>query len=66
MQQHLMQQCGIRARVEERVDDTAPTWMEVYEGVSDPDGFKFALQTAMDAAGLKGPALRRIERFRRL
>jgi len=67
MQQRLADSTGVRARLEERVGPGAtPTWMEVYEGVSDPDGFAATLADAINASELtRGLAqARRVERFR--
>jgi hypothetical protein len=69
MQEQLVKDCGIRARLEERVEaGTTPTWMEVYEGVTDPQTFASHLQAAFGASGLadRHAGARRIERFRRL
>jgi hypothetical protein len=68
MQAELEHTNGIAARVEERLETgSTPTWMEVYEGVTDPDRFAAALQATVDSSGLATHALaRRIERFRRL
>jgi hypothetical protein len=69
MQDRLVTTTGIRARIEERVQAGAtPTWMEVYEGVSDPDAFASSLQAALRASGLAAEhdLTRRIERFRRI
>lgn len=67
MQRQLAELSGVRARVEERVGPNAtPTWMEVYEGVSDPDTFAATLADAVDASGWARElgASRRVERFR--
>lgn len=69
MQQQLAEHCSIRARIEERVGaGAAPTWMEVYEGVSNPEHFAASLQAGVGAIGLNSEqaASRRVERFRRL
>jgi len=69
MQERLVMTTGIRARIEERVQPGAtPTWMEVYEGVSDPGTFASNLQAAVHASGLatEHTLARRIERFRRI
>ncbi len=69
MQQQLAEHCGIRARIEERVGpDAAPTWMEVYEGVINPDLFAASLQAGVGVLGLdrEQASARRVERFRRL
>jgi hypothetical protein len=69
MQIGLTQRAAIRARVEERVGtDAAPTWMEVYEGVTDPEVFAAALQAAVGTIGLapEQVAARHTERFRTL
>jgi hypothetical protein len=58
-----------QARVEERVGSgTAPTWMEVYEGVKEPDSFAMLLDVAVGRAGLTAEqrAARHVERFRAL
>lgn len=68
MQAQLVAGSGIAARVEERVDTgRTATWMEVYEGVTDPEEFASNLQAAVMATGLAeyAPA-RHIERFRPL
>lgn len=60
---------GVRARLEERVErGSTPTWMEVYEGIRDPDTFEAALAAAVRASGLPQEltAVRRVERFRML
>ena len=67
MQQRLADCSGVRARLEERVGPGAtPTWMEVYEGVSDPDGFAATLADAINASESTRELAqaRRIERFR--
>lgn len=58
----------IRTRLEERVGNSTPTWMEVYEGVRDPIAFATALEAAVRACGLPKEltAARRVERFRSL
>lgn len=68
MQAQLSRRNGISARVEERVDSgSAATWMEVYEGVTDPEEFAANLQAAVVATGLaQHTPTRRVERFRRL
>jgi hypothetical protein len=69
MQQRLMNKDGVRARIEERVQAGAtPTWMEVYEGVTDPQAFASNLQAAVRASGMAADHLgeRHIERFRGL
>jgi hypothetical protein len=68
MQAQLTWGNGISARVEERVDSgNAATWMEVYEGVTDPDEFAANLQAAVVSTGLAQHTLaRHVERFRRL
>ena len=67
MQQRLVDSSGVRARIEERVGPGAsPTWMEVYEGVSDPDSFAAALAEALSLS-VWAPEVaqaRRVERFR--
>ena len=67
MQQRLADRSGVRARLEERVGPGAtPTWMEVYEGVSDPDGFAATLAEAVGASEWTRELAqaRRVERFR--
>jgi hypothetical protein len=67
MQQRLADRSGGRARLEERVGPgTTPTWMEVYEGVSDPDGFAVTLADAVNDSGWTRELTqaRRVERFR--
>ena len=67
MQQRLVDCSGVRARLEERVGPGAtPTWMEVYEGVSDPDGFAATLAEAVGAGEWTRELAqaRRVERFR--
>ena len=67
MQQRLADRNGVRARLEERVGPgVTPTWMEVYEGVNDPDGFAASLADALNAGeGTRELAqARRVERFR--
>jgi hypothetical protein len=67
MQQRLADRSGVRARLEERVGPGAtPTWMEVYEGVGDPDGFAATLADAInDGEWTRALAqARRVERFR--
>jgi hypothetical protein len=68
MQAELRQTSGIAARVEERVGSVStPTWMEVYEGITDPDRFAATLEATVESSGLAAHAVgRRIERFRRL
>ena len=68
MQAQLTGSNGVSARVEERVDSgSAATWMEVYEGVTDPEEFAANLQAAVVATGLAQHTLaRHVERFRRL
>jgi len=67
MQQRLAERSGVRARIEERAGPVStPTWMEVYEGVSDPDGFAAMLAEAISASGWPREQVqaRRVERFR--
>jgi hypothetical protein len=63
---HVERQSGINGRLMQRADDPA-TWMEVYEGVADLDGFRTALAAAEAASGIAGclaPGARRVcERF---
>ena len=69
MQRHLVPGAVQQARVEERVGSgTAPTWMEVYEGVKEPDSFAMLLDVAVGRAGLTAEqrAARHVERFRAL
>lgn len=68
MQAELMQRSGVRAHLEERVaSGSTPTWMEVYEGIRDPDSFAAELRAGVDSSGLATHAVeRRIERFRHL
>jgi len=67
MQRRLADSTGVRARLEERVGPGAtPTWMEVYEGVSDPDGFAVSLAEEVGAVEWTRELAqaRRVERFR--
>ena len=67
MQQRLANRSGVRARLEERVGPAAtPTWMEVYEGVRDPDGFAAILADAINESEWTRELAqaRRVERFR--
>jgi hypothetical protein len=67
MQQRLADRSGVRARMEERVGPGAtPTWMEVYEGVRDPDGFAAILADAINASEWTRELAqaRHVERFR--
>jgi hypothetical protein len=67
MQQRLADRRRVRARLEERVGPGAtPTWMEVYEGVSDPDGFAASLAEEVGAGEWTRELAqaRRVERFR--
>ena len=69
MQRQLVPGAVQQARVEERVGSgTAPTWMEVYEGVKEPDSFATLLDVAVGRAGLTAEqrAARHVERFRAL
>lgn len=69
MQRQLVPGAVQQARVEERVGSgTAPTWMEVYEGVKEPDSFAMLLDVAVGRAGLTAEqrAARHVERFRAL
>ena len=69
MQRQLVSGAVQQARVEERVGSgTAPTWMEVYEGVKEPDSFAMLLDVAVGRAGLTAEqrAARHVERFRAL
>ncbi|NMG31538.1 DUF4936 family protein [Aromatoleum evansii] len=66
MQAALERRTGVAGRLLERRDD-AVTWMEVYEGVADPEAFEAALRIETDAhqvADLVEPgAARHTERF---
>ncbi|MFC5771582.1 DUF4936 family protein [Thauera sinica] len=66
MQATLARRTGIVGRIMRRADDPV-TWMEIYEGVSDKDGFDAALQDEADAhraADLLEPGTtRHLERF---
>ena len=69
MQRQLVPGAVQQARVEERVGSgTPPTWMEVYEGVKEPDSFAMLLDVAIGRAGLTAEqrAARHVERFRAL
>ena len=69
MQRQLVPGAVQQARVEERVGSgTPPTWMEVYEGVKEPDSFAMLLDVAVGRAGLTAEqrAARHVERFRAL
>lgn len=57
---------GVRSRLEERVDPDRLTWMEVYEGVKNPDEFRSAMATALAASGLSDELrnARHVERFK--
>jgi len=69
MQHQLAQASGIVARIEERAAaDATPTWMEVYEGIADPQAFATQLAEALQTTGLHRelPSQRRVERFRPL
>lgn len=69
MQRQLVQHAEVQARLEERVGSGAPaTWMEVYEGVNQPEEFAKLLDAALGQVGLTEPqrAARHVERFRRL
>jgi hypothetical protein len=58
---------GVRARLEARTDANRPTWMEVYENVTDTERFAARLDGAVAALGIEGlAAARHIERFRPL
>ena len=52
MQAGLKMQTGIDGRLMRRADDTG-TWMEVYEGVNDREGFMAALEAAVLAHGIE-------------
>lgn len=66
MQAALERRTGIAGRLMERRDD-AVTWMEVYEGVADPDAFEAALRIEANAhrlASIVEPGFaRHTERF---
>ena len=66
--QHRLSANGVaRVRIEERVGAlTTPTWMEVYEGIEDPDAFASQLASAVLESQLPADlaTTRRIERFR--
>lgn len=67
MQQRLSASGVSRVRIEERVGTpTTPTWMEVYEGIKDPDAFASQLASAVLESRLPVDlaAARRVERFR--
>lgn len=49
---HIEQQCGVTGRLMQRADDPT-TWMEVYEGVADLEGFVAALGAAEAASGIE-------------
>lgn len=65
MQSALAAASGVATRLELRVGGEAPTVMEVYERIANPEHFGAALQAAVAAAGLAPElsAARRIERF---
>jgi hypothetical protein len=57
----------VRSWLEERTDpDRSLTWMEVYEGVKNPDAFRCAMATALAASGLSDElrSARHVERFK--
>ena len=66
MQAALERRTGVAGRLMERRGD-AVTWMEVYEGVADPDAFEAALRIEVDAhrvANIVEPgSARHTERF---
>ncbi len=66
MQQRLAARTGIVGRLLVRRDDSH-TWMEVYPGVGDPDGFETALVEECRQAGLarwlESDTVRHMERF---
>lgn len=65
MQRLLTGAGAARTRLEERVAPEKPTWMEVYEGIDDPESFAATLAAALAASGLPElVGVRRIERFR--
>lgn len=67
MQLELSRGSAVRARLEERVASERPTWMEVYEGIADPDAFALTLAAALEANRLPElTGVRHIERFRPL
>ena len=67
MQRELTSAGAVRARLEERVAAEKPTWLEVYEGIADPDAFALRLSAALAANRLRElTGERHIERFRPL
>ena len=66
MQAALAEATGVAGRLLSRVDDRA-TWMEIYEGVADPDRFEQELAVAVERFGLRAllaaGAERHVERF---
>jgi hypothetical protein len=51
MQSELARQTDVSARLMRRRDDTL-TWMEVYEGIVDPDAFTLTLAEALAKHGI--------------
>ena len=67
MQAALCAATGVRARVEERADPSQSlTWMEIYEGVKNPDAFREAMAAALASSELPVELLsaRHVERFK--
>jgi hypothetical protein len=66
MQKQIAAATGIRGRLL-RKDDASNTWMEIYEGISDPVGFESAMQHAVAQARFDGllaaGSQRHVERF---
>jgi hypothetical protein len=66
MQSALAQATGVQGRLLRRVDDPT-TWMEIYEGIDEPERFERELAAAGRTADLQtllAPgALRHVERF---
>jgi hypothetical protein len=50
LQEDLRAQTGVSGRLLHRCDDPA-TWMEIYEGISDPQAFDASLAAAVDRCG---------------
>ena len=66
IQAAVLSSTGVKGRLMRR-DDATETWMEIYEGVTDPPAFEAALQSAVAAANfdalLADGAQRHAERF---
>jgi hypothetical protein len=66
MQASLARATSVQGRLLRRVEDDG-TWLEVYEGVTDPDRFERELAAATAGAGLDNllapGATRHVERF---